>query len=57
MTLGGGSIGIGVIQVLKLQGAIKIFVEPMEIRKNLAVHYGATHSFDPGEVNSPEQSL
>lgn len=58
MVLGGGPIGIGVIQVLKLQGAKNIvIVEPMENRKKLALHYGATHIFDPREVDIPEEAL
>lgn len=58
MVLGGGPIGVGVIQVLKLQGAKNIVVvEPMENRKELAVHYGATHIFDPREVDIPEEAL
>lgn len=55
LVLGGGPIGIGVIQVLKLQQAKRIFVvELMENRKELARSYGATDILDPREVDIPE---
>ncbi|KAJ5183276.1 alcohol dehydrogenase [Penicillium capsulatum] len=56
LVLGGGPIGIGVIQVLKLQGAKQIIlVELMESRKKLGEYYGATHIYDPREVDIPEE--
>ncbi|KAJ5178839.1 alcohol dehydrogenase [Penicillium capsulatum] len=56
LVLGGGPVGIGVIQVLKLQGAKQIIVvELMERRKKLGEYYGATHTYDPREVNIPEE--
>lgn len=58
LVLGGGPIGIGVIQVLKLQGAKKIIVvELMENRKGLSESYGATHILDPREGDIPEAVL
>lgn len=55
LVLGGGPIGIGVIQVLKLQGAKKILVvELMENRKRLAESYGATDILDPRDGDVPE---
>ncbi|PLB55880.1 GroES-like protein [Aspergillus steynii IBT 23096] len=54
--VGGGPIGICVIQVLKLQGAKEIIVaEPMEGRKKLARHYGATEILDPGSEEVPKR--
>lgn len=56
IVLGGGPIGIGVIQVLKLQGARNIIlVELMENRKKLAEELGATHIFDPKECDIPAE--
>lgn len=57
MVLGGGPIGIGVIQILKLQGAKNIIVvEPMENRKSLATNFGATLVLDPREVDIPGET-
>lgn len=48
LVVGGGPIGIGVVQVLKLQGARHIMVaELMENRQRFCRDYGATHIFDP----------
>ncbi|PYI11784.1 alcohol dehydrogenase [Aspergillus sclerotiicarbonarius CBS 121057] len=48
LVLGGGPVGIGVVQVLKLQGAKNIMVaELTENRKKFASGYGATHVLDP----------
>ena len=56
LVLGGGPIGIGIIQVLKLQGAKQIIlVELMENRKELGKNYGATHIYDPREMDIPEE--
>ncbi|KAJ6133850.1 hypothetical protein N7523_000172 [Penicillium sp. IBT 18751x] len=50
LIVGGGPIGIGVVQVLKLQGARNIMVaELMENRQRLCRDYGASHIFDPRE--------
>ncbi|OJJ44979.1 hypothetical protein ASPZODRAFT_17889 [Penicilliopsis zonata CBS 506.65] len=50
LVLGGGAVGIGVVQVLKLQGAKNIIVaELMENRKRLAQEFGATVIVDPRE--------
>lgn len=52
LVLGGGPVGIGIIQVLKLQGAKNIMVaELTENRKRFASNYGATHILDPREVD------
>ncbi|KAJ5584857.1 uncharacterized protein N7459_004657 [Penicillium hispanicum] len=52
LIIGGGPIGIGVVQVLKLQGAKHIMVaELMENRKRLCTDYGATRILDPREVD------
>jgi threonine dehydrogenase-like Zn-dependent dehydrogenase len=50
LLVGGGPIGLGVVQVLKLQGARNIMVsELMESRQQLCRTYGATHILDPRE--------
>ncbi|GKZ26937.1 hypothetical protein AbraIFM66951_008118 [Aspergillus brasiliensis] len=52
LVLGGGPVGIGIIQVLQLQGAKNIMVaELTENRKRFASDYGATHILDPREVD------
>ncbi|KAJ5159461.1 uncharacterized protein N7482_006465 [Penicillium canariense] len=52
LVVGGGPIGIGVVQVLALQGAKKIMVaELMDNRKKLCTKYGATDILDPREVD------
>ncbi|PYH35212.1 uncharacterized protein BO87DRAFT_306677 [Aspergillus neoniger CBS 115656] len=52
LVLGGGPVGIGIIQVLKLQGPKNIMVaELTENRKRFASDYGATHILDPREVD------
>ena len=49
MVLGGGPIGLSVIQALKAQGANKIIVSEMaQKRKEFATHFGATDIIDPG---------
>ncbi|KAJ5222821.1 alcohol dehydrogenase [Penicillium citrinum] len=58
IVLGGGPIGIGVIQVLKLRGAQNIIlVELMENRKQLAKELGATHILDPKNCDIPAEIL
>ncbi|KAG2421130.1 hypothetical protein HFD88_000746 [Aspergillus terreus] len=50
LVVGGGPVGIGVIQILKMQGAKTIVVaEPMEKRRQFALDYGATHAINPLE--------
>ena len=52
LIMGGGPIGLGIIQVLKLQGASNIMVSEMaESRKRFAAQYGASHILDPHEVD------
>jgi threonine dehydrogenase-like Zn-dependent dehydrogenase len=52
LIVGGGPIGLGIVQVLKLQGAGQIIVaEPMDNRKKFCTDYGATAILDPGEVD------
>ncbi|KAL1867766.1 hypothetical protein Plec18167_008510 [Paecilomyces lecythidis] len=54
--IGGGPIGIGIVQVLKMQGAKHIIVaEVMENRKAFAREFGATHVLDPKEVDIPRK--
>ncbi|RAL17008.1 uncharacterized protein BO97DRAFT_382208 [Aspergillus homomorphus CBS 101889] len=53
LVLGGGPVGIGIVQVLKMQGCQKIIVaELMENRKQLARDYGAAHIVDPRETDT-----
>ena len=52
LIMGGGPIGLGIIQVLKLQGASNIMVSEMaESRKRFAAQYGASHILDPHEID------
>lgn len=52
MVVGGGPIGICVVQILKMQGAKNIVVaELIESRKQFARDYGATHIVDPRQVD------
>lgn len=56
LVVGGGPIGIGIVQVLKVQGAKAIMVvEPTENRKKLARDLGATHVINPEEIDAPEK--
>jgi threonine dehydrogenase-like Zn-dependent dehydrogenase len=48
LVVGGGPIGIGIVQVLKVQGAREIIVvEPTENRRRLSEAFGATHLLMP----------
>lgn len=50
---GAGPIGLGAIALLKAAGAAKIIVfEPVEDRRAAAKRIGATHIFDPVELES-----
>lgn len=54
--IGGGPIGVGIVQVLKLQGAKHIIVaEVTENRKIFSWEFGATHVLDPNEVDIPDK--
>lgn len=56
LIVGGGPIGLGILQVLKLQGAGQIMVaEPMESRKQFCMEYGATAILDPTKVDVTKQ--
>ncbi|KAF7167840.1 hypothetical protein CNMCM5623_001003 [Aspergillus felis] len=56
MVIGGGPIGIGIVQILKLQGAKKIMVaELLDNRKKFALEYGATDIIDPRTCDVPEK--
>ncbi|ODM20177.1 hypothetical protein SI65_05165 [Aspergillus cristatus] len=56
LIVGGGPIGIGILQVLKLQGAKNVMVSEMtESRKRFALEYGATHVLDPSQVDVAEK--
>ncbi|KAE9984413.1 hypothetical protein BLS_002444 [Venturia inaequalis] len=48
LILGGGPIGLAVLQTLLAKGATKIIVsEPSPARKSFALSFGATHVLDP----------
>ena len=48
VVLGGGPIGLSVIQALKAKGPAKLIVsEVAEVGKSFATHFGATHIIDP----------
>lgn len=50
LVLGGGPIGLAVIQVLKIKGAEKIIVSEMaHKRKEFAKHFGADFVLDPSK--------
>ncbi|RMJ22224.1 Dehydrogenase [Aspergillus sp. HF37] len=54
--IGGGPIGICLVQALKLKGAKSIIVaELLANRQRLALDYGATHIIDPKEVDVPSR--
>ena len=56
LIISGGPIGIGTVQVLKLQGAKNIIAsEVMESRKQFSTHYRATHILDPTVDHIPER--
>lgn len=58
LVVGGGPIGIGIVQVLKVHGAKEIMVvEPMESRRRLSKDFGATHLLDSHNVDVPETVL
>ncbi len=50
--IGGGSIGLMMIQLVKLSGAAKIIlVEPIESRKQIGLKLGADIAFSPNDKN------
>ena len=52
---GSGPIGLAAIQLVKAAGAGKIILfEPNEFRRNLGLEMGATHAYNPDEVDPPE---
>lgn len=52
LIVGGGPIGLGVVQALKLRGAGQIIVaELMDNRKQFCTEYGATAILDPSKVD------
>lgn len=58
MVVGGGPVGIGIVQVLKLQGAKNIMVSELyEKRRKFAIEYGATHTFDPGQEDVTQRVM
>ncbi|KNG89589.1 putative alcohol dehydrogenase [Aspergillus nomiae NRRL 13137] len=58
MVVGGGPVGIGIVQVLKLQGAKNIMLSELyDKRRRFAIEYGATHAFDPGQEDVTQRVM
>jgi 2-desacetyl-2-hydroxyethyl bacteriochlorophyllide A dehydrogenase len=56
LIVGGGPLGLCILQVLKMRGAkFTMVAELMESRKKSANDFGATHIFDPTEADIPEK--
>ncbi|KAL2869231.1 uncharacterized protein BJX67DRAFT_22389 [Aspergillus lucknowensis] len=56
LIVGGGPVGLCILQVLKMGGAKSTMVaELMESRKKSANDFGATHVLDPTEVDVPDK--
>jgi threonine dehydrogenase-like Zn-dependent dehydrogenase len=56
LVVGGGPIGLAIIQVLKAKGITSIItVEPAAMRRQRALALGATEILDPSEVNAVTQ--
>lgn len=51
LVIGGGPNAIGVLQVLKLQGAKVIVIVGLMESRQFARAFGATHVLDPGEFD------
>ncbi|KAL4736229.1 chaperonin 10-like protein [Aspergillus similis] len=55
LVVGGGPLGLCILQVLKMRGAnFTIVAELTETRKKSAKYFGATHILDPREVDIPD---
>ncbi|RDW89792.1 uncharacterized protein DSM5745_01567 [Aspergillus mulundensis] len=55
LVVGGGPLGLSILQVLKMRGAnFTIVAELTETRKKSAKYFGATHILDPREVDIPQ---
>ncbi|KAJ5751676.1 hypothetical protein N7520_008593 [Penicillium odoratum] len=58
VVVGGGPIGISIVQVLKLKGAKQIIVvEPVKNRQRLASEFGADKILDPGDSTNISESI
>jgi 2-desacetyl-2-hydroxyethyl bacteriochlorophyllide A dehydrogenase len=56
LIVGGGPLGLCILQVLKMRGAkFTMVAELMESRKKSANDFGATHIFDPTDIDIPEK--
>lgn len=56
LVIGAGTIGLSVIQALRIMGAQKITViEPDAHKRELALKYGAYRAFAPGELSDDER--
>jgi threonine dehydrogenase-like Zn-dependent dehydrogenase len=56
LVVGAGPIGIGIVQVLKARGASNVVVSEMsQIRRELAMKFGADHVFEPSNGTAVAQ--
>jgi 2-desacetyl-2-hydroxyethyl bacteriochlorophyllide A dehydrogenase len=56
VVIGGGSIGLLMIQLVRNSGAAKIIlVEPDPLKRNVGVELGADYAFDPADANLAEE--
>ena len=58
LVMGGGPIGLCAVRILKIlgYGPIVLF-EPVKVKREIALRYGADHVFDPGEKDLNQQLL
>lgn len=58
LVMGGGPIGLSAVRLLKIlgYGPIVIF-EPVKEKREIALHYGADHAFDPREKDLNQQVM
>jgi threonine dehydrogenase-like Zn-dependent dehydrogenase len=50
IVIGGGTIGLMMVQLVKMAGAAKIIlIEPEIVKRNLGIELGADYSFNPSE--------
>ncbi|MDD4241101.1 MAG: alcohol dehydrogenase catalytic domain-containing protein [Smithellaceae bacterium] len=58
LVMGGGPIGLCTVRLLKILGYSPVVLfEPVAVKRNIGVLYGADHVFDPLEKNADQQAL
>lgn len=55
IVIGGGSIGLLMVQLVKNAGAGAILIEPESLKRSLGKELGADHAFDPGNNQLAEK--